>query len=126
LGALVFLGLNRVNREPEGLIFGFGILFSVVFMSENFDRIRFRAPICYFPPIWELVLNKAVDPAQAAKTVAAEPDPHPWAVANHLKERIAIIKQLSDSKKLDAGLAKIAISHFEAHLKEIDAVQAQH
>ena len=32
-------------------------------MTENFDRIRVRAPICYFPPMWELVLNKAVDPA---------------------------------------------------------------
>ena len=94
-------------------------------MSENFDRIRFRAPICYFPPIWELVLNKAVDPAQIAKTVAAGPVPDPWAVANHLKERIAIIKQLSESKKLDSGLAKIAIAHFESHLKEIAALQAQ-
>ncbi len=95
-------------------------------MTENFDRIRIRAPICYFPPMWELVLNKAVDPAQIAKTVAAGPDPLPWTVANHLKERIAIIKQLSESKKLDAGLAKIAIAHFETHLKEIDALQAQH
>jgi hypothetical protein len=75
--------------------------------------------------MWELVLNKAVDPAQVAKTVAAEPQPNPWAVANHLKERIAIIKQLSESKKLDAGLAKIAITHFEAHLKEIATLQAQ-
>ena len=94
-------------------------------MSENFDRIRFRAPICYFPPIWELVLNKGVDPALVAKTVTAEPDPHPWAVANHLKERIAIVKQLSETKKLDAGLAKIAIAHFETHLKEINALTAQ-
>ena len=94
-------------------------------MSENFDRIRVRPPICYFPPMWELVLNKAVDPAQVAKTVTAEPDPHPWAIANHLKARIAIVKQLSDSKKLDAGIAKIAIAHFENHLKEIDTLQAQ-
>ena len=94
-------------------------------MSENFDRIRFRPPICYFPPMWELVLNKVVDPAQVAKTVAAGPQPNPWAVANHLKERIAIVKQLSESKKLDSGLAKIAIAHFESHLKEIDALQAQ-
>ena len=75
--------------------------------------------------MWELVLNKAVDPAQIAKTVAAGPDPLPWTVAI-LKERIAIIKQLSESKKLDAGLAKIAIAHFESHLKEIDTLQAQH
>ena len=95
-------------------------------MSENFDRIRFRPPICYFPPMWELVLNKAVDPVKVAKTVAANPDPLPWVVANHLKERITIVKQLVDSKKLDAGLAKIAIAHFETHLKEIDALQAQH
>ncbi len=94
-------------------------------MSENFDRIRVRAPICYFPPMWELVLNKAIDPALATKTVVAEPDPHPWAIANHLKERIAIVKQLSESKKLDAGLAKIAIAHFETHLKEIATLQAQ-
>ena len=94
-------------------------------MSENFDRIRFRPPICYFPPMWELVLNKAIDPAQLPKTVAEGPRPEPWAIANHLKERIAIIKQLSESKKLDAGLAKIAIAHFETHLKEIDALQAQ-
>lgn len=94
-------------------------------MSENFDRIRFRPPVCYFPPMWELVLNKAVDPVQVAKTVAAGPRPEPWAVANHLKERIAIVKQLVDSKKLDAGLGKIAITHFETHLKEIDAIQAQ-
>ena len=94
-------------------------------MSENFDRIRIRPPICYFPPMWELVLNKAIDPAQVAKTVAAEPDPHPWAIANHLKERIAIVKQLSESKKLDANLAKIAIAHFETHLKEIATLQAQ-
>jgi hypothetical protein len=76
--------------------------------------------------MWELVLNKAIDPAQLAKTVAASPRPEPWAVANHLKERIAILKQLSESKKLDAGLAKIAITHFETHLKEIDSLQAQH
>ena len=94
-------------------------------MSENFDKIRFRPPICYFPPMWELVLNKAVDPAQVTKTVAAGPNPVPWAVANHLKERIGIIKQLSESKKLDAGLAKIAIAHFETHLKEIEALQAK-
>ncbi len=94
-------------------------------MTELWDGIRFRPPICYFPPVWEFVLNKGVDPAQLAKTVTAVPDPIPWAVANHLKERIAIIKQLSDSKKLDAGLAKVAIAHFEAHLKEIDALKAQ-
>ncbi len=76
--------------------------------------------------MWELVLNKAVDPAQIAKTVAAGPNPVPWAVANHLKERITIVKQLVDSKKLDAGIAKIAIAHFESHLKEIDTLQAQH
>ncbi len=94
-----------------------------VFMSETYDRIRIRPPICYFPPIWELVLNKGVDPAQF-KTVAADPSPDPWAVANHLKERITIVKQLADSKKLDARLAKVAIAHFEAHLKEIDALKA--
>ena len=76
------------------------------FMTENFDRIRFRPPICYFPPMWELVLNKEIDPAQVAKTVAAGPQPLPWAVANHLKERIAIIKQLSREQKLDAQISQ--------------------
>jgi hypothetical protein len=94
-------------------------------MSENFDRIRIRPPICYFPPMWELVLNKAVDPAAIAKTVVAEPDPVPWVIAKHLNERINIIKQLSENKKIDPKLAKVAITHFEAHLKEIDALQAK-
>ncbi len=94
-------------------------------MSENFDKIRIRPPICYFPPMWELVLNKAVDPAQIAKTIVSGPDPLPWAVAKHLNERINIIKQLAENKKLDPKLAKIAITHFEAHLKEIDALQAK-
>lgn len=93
-------------------------------MSANWDMLRFRPPLCYFPPIWELVLNKAVDPAAVAKMIG-EPDPHPWAVANHLKERIALVKKLSESGKLDAGLAKVAVAHFEAHLKEIKAIQAQ-
>jgi hypothetical protein len=69
--------------------------------------------------------TKGSIPPLVAKTVTAEPDPHPWAVANHLKERIAIVKQLSETKKLDAGLAKIAIAHFETHLKEINALTAQ-
>jgi hypothetical protein len=94
-------------------------------MSENFDRIRIRPPICYFPPMWELVLNKAIDPAAIAKTVVAEPDPVPWVIAKHLNERINIIKQLSENKKLDPKLAKVAIAHFEAHLKEIEALQAK-
>lgn len=93
-------------------------------MSQNWDMIRFRPPLCYFPPIWELVLNKEIDPAQF-KTVAAGPQPLPWAVANHLKERIALVKKLSDSGKLDPALAKVAVDHFNAHLKEIKAIQAQ-
>ena len=95
-------------------------------MSENWDRIRIRLPVCYLPPIWELIVNKEIDFAQAVKLAGADPSPDPWVVANHLKQRVALVKKLSESGKLDAGVAKVAIAHFNAHLKEIKALQAQH
>ncbi len=102
-------------------------------MSEeiNWDRIRFRPPICYFPIMWELIINREiiVNPELAkkygGKIVSVEPDPHPWSVKEHLTDRINITRKLITDKKLDKKLGEKVISHFEEHIKEIDEIQTK-
>ncbi len=101
-------------------------------MSEkiNWDRIRFRPPICYFPIMWELIINREIIVnAELAKKygnklVSAEPNPDPWSVKEHLTDRINITRKLITDKKLDKKLGEMVISHLEEHVKEIDEIQA--
>jgi hypothetical protein len=44
-------------------------------------------------------------------------------MARYFKQRISIVNKLVETKKLDAKIGKIVTSHFEAHLKELGALQ---
>ncbi len=97
----------------------------------NWDRIRFRPPICYFPIMWELIINRELiaNPELAekygSKLVSAKPSPDPWSVKKHLTDRINITKNLIADKKLDKKIGAMVITHLEQHVKEIDEIQAK-
>lgn len=94
-------------------------------MSEMmWDRIRIRPPVCYLPPIWEIVLNRNVDIELAKNITATVPDTAPAMIEKHLNERIRIVKTLIDTKKLDSRIGKVAIDHFQAHLEELKGIRA--
>ena len=93
-------------------------------LKENWDRIRVIPPICYFPPIWEVVLNGGID-EMANEIVAMGPRPEPWVIAKHMKDRIDLVEKLVDTGKLDPKIGDIAKRHLETHLNEIKAIQAK-
>ncbi|MCZ7398283.1 MAG: hypothetical protein O8C62_01150 [Candidatus Methanoperedens sp.] len=85
-------------------------------------RPPIRPPICYLPPMWEVILNR--DIGELAKNlVATVPDTAPAVIEKHLNERIKIVEKLKGTKKLDGKIADMAISHFKAHLEELKALR---
>jgi hypothetical protein len=98
-------------------------------MSGNtYDRIRIIPPLCYLPPIWEILLNREeirdVNLSLAKNIAASTQDPiPPRAMEKHFNERIKIVETLKGSRKLDGKIADAAISHFKAHLEELKALQ---
>ncbi len=89
-------------------------------------RPPIRPPTCYLPPMWEVILNRNVDIGLAKNIAASTQDPIPArAMEKHLNERIKIVEKLKETKKLDGKIADMAISHFKAHLEELDAVSVQ-
>jgi hypothetical protein len=93
-------------------------------LKENWDRIRVIPPICYFPPIWEVVLDRGID-EMANEIAAMGPRPEPWVIAKHMKDRIDLVEKLVDTEKLDPKIGDIAKRHFETHLNEIKAIQTK-
>jgi hypothetical protein len=85
------------------------------------DPAKMRVPSCYLPPIWEVVIGR--DMIAAVRELAVQdPTPQPTVVAKHLNARIAATKRLVEAKKLDAKIGAVAINHFQAHLKELEAL----
>ncbi len=93
--------------------------------SQNidWDRIRIRPPICYFPPAVELIINRELSSEMVRKygdaLVSGDPEPNPWSVGAHLRARINITKDMIANKKLDPKIGEKVIAHFEGHLKEL-------
>lgn len=88
------------------------------------DRIGIRPPLCYFPAVWESILNSEL--GEYANTFSEiEPQPSIDAMEKHFRKRIEIVNKLVESKKLEAGMARLAKSHFEAHLEELRALRTQ-
>lgn len=95
-------------------------------MSGNtYDRIRIRPPVCYLPPMWEIVISRDIGEIGklAGGLAATVPDTSPAAIERHLNERIRIVEKLKESRKLDGKIADAAISHFRTHLEELKALQ---
>jgi hypothetical protein len=74
--------------------------------------------------VWEAILNSEL--GEYANTFSeVEPQPSVEAMEKHFRKRLEIVNKLLESKKLDAGMAKLARSHFEAHLEELRALRTQ-
>lgn len=88
------------------------------------DRIRIRPPICYLPPMWEIIVNNRIDPVQAGKTLPLfDPDPQPAVMEKYFKARIELVRTLVKEGKLDSRIGDVAIQHFETHLKELESLR---
>ncbi|MEM1557089.1 MAG: hypothetical protein QXT26_01250 [Thermoproteota archaeon] len=88
------------------------------------DRIRIRPPICYLPPMWEIIVSNRIDPVQAGKTLPLfDPDPEPILMEKYFKARIELVKTLVREGKLDSRIGEAAIQHFETHLKELEPLR---
>ncbi len=93
-------------------------------LKESWDRIRVIPPICYFPAVWEAVINNGID-KMANPIVAQNPDPVPWMIEKHMKDRIGLVDKLVETKKLDPKIGDVAKRHFETHLNELKTIQAK-
>lgn len=91
----------------------------------DWDRIRIRPPLCYLPPIWEILINREINPELVKKIGIEDPHPDPWHIEKHMNNRIKIVKELVAGKKLDAKLGELAVAHFQEHLTELKALQVK-
>ncbi len=83
-------------------------------------QIRWPIPICYYPPIWELVLFRdKLDEPLVKELVVEDPMPTAETMTKYYRKRIELTKSLIDEKMLDAGIGNRAIAHFQNHLKEL-------
>ncbi len=81
------------------------------------DSIRVRPPICYLPPLIEIIVSREIDEKIALELM--EPSPQPAVMMKHFEARIRMVKKLVDAKKLDPRMGEIAVKHYEGHLEEI-------
>jgi hypothetical protein len=92
---------------------------------SGWDRVILR-PYCFLPPPWESRIKAELDPISdrmAIELAQGELAVDSKAMARYFKQRISIVNKLVETKKLDAKIGKIVTSHFEAHLKELGALQ---
>ena len=90
---------------------------------STWDKIWIKHPICYYPPIWEALIDRVTPIEQLKDIVTTDPRLTPEAMTSYFKKRIVIVNKLVETKKLDARLGKMAVAHFNSHLQELEALR---
>jgi len=95
-------------------------------MSTFDDEIyRFRWPICYIPPPWEIFIWER-DPRITEKygeEIFGQDlvKSSPRAMLKYYKIRIQMVDDLVNSGALSSDIGKSVISHYETHINELRA-----
>lgn len=80
-------------------------------------------PLCYVPPIWEILLNRdIIETPEFREVVVGQLADDPIPLVRYFEARIELTKNLIKEKKLDRRIGELAINHFQKHLNEIAAI----
>lgn len=78
-------------------------------------------PICYIPPIWEIIINSKVDPQELEDLIRDDPVPiiRRENMLKYFDKRIKFTQTLIERGLLDEKIGNAAINHFKNHIEEV-------
>lgn len=92
--------------------------------DDEWDIPRIPIPICYLPPIWEIIIHSKVDRERLTNLVMDDPIPlvRPKNILQYFDKRIEFTQMLIEKGMLDEKIGNAAINHFRKHKDYISAI----